>query len=107
MALHVIHGTGKWVDIDWTETELDIIPEGTPFGADGKIHNDKYAIGFLSEPCERCWQNSVVVYTNGIVDKDELEAACGLTLSCDAISAMPNIVFMKGDRVLPRPACAG
>jgi len=107
MALNVIHAHGIWVNIDWAETNLDLIPMGTPFGKDGCIHNDKDAIGFLSESCERTWQDSVVVYTSGVVDLDELEQACGLTLTSEAIAAMRNIVFMKGDKVLPSLAVAG
>lgn len=85
------------VDIDWNNITLPL-KAGTPIDKDGHIANNSNAMGIvpLTIPV-RPREADIYLCVAGDVNKAEVEAASGLTLSDDAISAMKGIRFWYQD----------
>lgn len=86
------------ISVSITSEGIDMIPAGTPMSEDGKIANDGSAYGILMEDVLRKRNSHARVIISGIVDRDEAEAQSGIALSEDAIAAMPNVLFIKGNK---------
>ena len=99
MAVLALHGDARKasgrvdIKICWDDVGFDIIKAGSPFGSDGRIHNDSKACGIVQGDCERRYCGIANVIIAGHVSKLEAENLSGIKLTKEAISAMNGIRF--------------
>ena len=88
-------GKGKVqrITVDWANINADAVEAGTPFGADGKIHDDINALGILMRQITKPWDGTAEILTAGFCDKAEMESLSGLPLSNEVQSALHDIKF--------------
>lgn len=88
------------ITIDWEAINSDFLLAGSPFGSDGRIHNDEKCIGIVASDCEPRYNGTVEVIVAGMIDKAEAESNSGIVLSKKALSAMSNIRFTNDERFM-------
>ena len=96
------------ITVDWAHIDASEVQAGTPFGADGQIHNDGDARGLLMSTINEPWSGTAEIITAGYVDKVEAETLSGIELTNEAQCAMHDIHFSgTGGKVDSMVAVAG
>ena len=96
------------ITVDWDNIEDTEVQAGTPFGADGQIHNDGEARGLLMGTINAPWSGTAEIITAGYVDKLEAETLSGVELTNEAQCALHDIHFSgTGGKVDSMVAVAG